>query len=106
METETIQRVQKMTSKGQITLPSKWRARVGTQHVIVRAQGTKLTIAPARFEFEDDDEDRADDEIIFSAKRDNKGKGIPIDEFVRILEKHEKEDEKVRKIAAKTKRKK
>ena len=103
METETIQRVQKMTSKGQITLPSKWRAVVGTRHVVVKTRGTMLTIAPARFE---DDEDDANWTIIFNKDRDNNGKGIPADEFIRILEKHKRQDEKVRKVVAKVKRKK
>ena len=105
METEIIQRVQKMTSKGQITLPSKWRAIVGTQHVVVKAKGNVLTVAPLRFEFGEDDEDNANDEIIFSAQRDNNGKGIPASEFIRILRKHQKEDEKVRKTAPKNKSK-
>ena len=103
MEMETIQRVQKMTSKGQITLPSKWRARVGTQHVIVKAKGAVLTVAPAHLE---EDEERGTWEVIFNKDRDNDGKGIPADEFIRILEKHKRQDEKVRKVVAKVKRKK
>ena len=101
METETIQRVQKMTSKGQITLPSKWRRAVGTQHVVLQERGNTLMVAPARIE----EAEEGTWEIIFNAKRDNNGKGIPADEFIRILQRHRKEDEKVRKIAAKTKRK-
>ena len=100
MKTLDIERVQKVTSKGQITLPSAWRKTVGTDNVVVRARGRVLTVQPAHFE-EDDNET-----IIFSAKRDNGGKGIPISEFIRILEKHKKQDEKIRKAASKIKRKK
>ena len=103
METNNIRRVQKMTSKGQITLPSAWRAAVGTEHVIVRTKGSLLTVAPARFEVDEDDGNWI---TIFDKDRDNGGTSIPAEEFVRILQKHQNEDEKVRKVAAKAKRKK
>lgn len=102
MKTTEIRRVQKMTSKGQITLPSKWRAAVGTEHVMLKTNGNVLTVSPARFE---DDEDDANDTIIFSAERDNNGKGVPASEFVRILKKLVKEDEQKRKAAKKAKSK-
>lgn len=92
-----------MTSKGQITLPSKWRSAVGTEHVIVRTKGRMLTIAPARFE---EDENDGNWITIFDKDRDNNGKSIPAEEFVSILRKHQKEDEKVRKAAAKAQREK
>jgi hypothetical protein len=34
----------------------------------------------------------ADDTVIFNAVRDNEGKGIPVGEFVRVLQKLETED--------------
>ena len=93
-----------MTSKGQITLPSKWRKDVGTKHVVVERKGNVITIAPARIEEREDEEGTW--EVIFNKDRDNGGKGIPIDELIQILEKHKKQDEKVRKAIAKAKRKK
>jgi bifunctional DNA-binding transcriptional regulator/antitoxin component of YhaV-PrlF toxin-antitoxin module len=102
MATTDIRRVQKMTSKGQITLPSKWRAEVGTQHVVVKTKGTMLTVAPARFE---EDEDDANWTTIFDKDRDNDGKGVPASEFIRILKKLVKEDEQKRKASKKAKSK-
>lgn len=104
MELTDLPRIQKMTSKGQITLPSMWRKAVGTQHVVVRANGKMLTVAPARFELEDDEDGNWI--TIFDKDRDNNGKSIPAEEFVKILRKHKKEDEKARKTTAKAKRKK
>ena len=98
-----VERVQKMTSKGQITLPSSWRKALGTENVIVRTKGGIVTVHPARFETDEDD---ANWTIIFNADRDNNGKGIPAEELVKILRKHKKQDENIRKAASKTKRKK
>ncbi len=74
-------RLQKITSKGQITLPVAWRTRMGTNAILVAEEGDSLRISPARF---------AQDEkeyTVFDAIRDNNGKGVPADDIVRILKK-------------------
>ena len=101
--TNIEERVQRVTSKGQITLPSAWRKANAARNVIVRANGGIITVHPVRFEVDEDD---ANWTVIFNADRDNNGKGIPADEVVRILRKHKKQDEKVRKASSKAKRKK
>ena len=102
MKTTEIRRVQKMTSKGQITLPSVWRKAVGTEHVILKTVGNVLTVSPARF---DEDEDDANWITIFDKYRDNDGKGVPASEFICILQKLVKEDEQKRKASKKAKSK-
>lgn len=34
----------------------------------------------------------SDDTVIFNATRDNNGKGVPVDEFIRVLHKLEEEE--------------
>ncbi len=34
----------------------------------------------------------ADDAVIFNAARDNNGKGVPVEEFIRVLHKLEEEE--------------
>lgn len=79
----TTEKIQKITSKGQITLPIAWRRKVGTSTIVVRAKGETLEISPLRTL---DDED-AQWVTIFDAVRDNKGKGIPVSKLIATLEK-------------------
>ena len=99
LKTDSLERVQKMTGKGQITLPHAWRKAVGTQNVIVRVKGHVLTVQPARFA------EAHNETIIFNAERDNNGKGIPASELIATLEKLIAQDEKVRKTNKKSKTK-
>ena len=79
MKTKEIQnRIAKVTSKGQITLPVKWRERVGTEHVVIETKGDVLEIKPARIE--------TNDYTVFDAIRDNKGKGLKANDLVNILD--------------------
>ncbi len=39
-------KVQSITSKGQITLPIAWRRRVGVNHITLRTQGDRIEISP------------------------------------------------------------
>lgn len=71
----------KATSKGQVTLPSKWRKNFATDRYLVKEKDNTLIISP--FEIESAEQW----ETIFDAKRDNKGKGVGIDEFMRVLKK-------------------
>ncbi len=73
----------KATSKGQVTLPAKWRRACDTDRFTMKEQGDSLVISPL-------DIDNVDDgkwDTVFDAKRDNGGKGIPIDEFIALLHK-------------------
>lgn len=80
---ETTQRIQRVTSKGQITLPIAWRRRMGTHSIAVRPRGDILEISSLRTP----DEEDAAWVTVFDAVRDNKGKGIPATEFIRVLKK-------------------
>jgi bifunctional DNA-binding transcriptional regulator/antitoxin component of YhaV-PrlF toxin-antitoxin module len=80
---ETTQRVQRVTSKGQITLPIAWRRRMGARSIIVRPRGDMLEISPARTP----DEEDAAWVTVFDAMRDNNGKGIKATDLIKILKK-------------------
>lgn len=84
---ETVQKIQKVTSKGQITLPVAWRRHTGADTITVTTIGNKIEIAPVRLQ-------KITEHTILDAERDNKGKGIKIDTLIRILEKLKKEDER------------
>jgi bifunctional DNA-binding transcriptional regulator/antitoxin component of YhaV-PrlF toxin-antitoxin module len=76
-----MQKLQKITSKGQITLPVAWRNMVKTSAILVSQEGETLRISPARFEYHEKEY------TVFDAIRDNGGKGIPATDVVRILKK-------------------
>lgn len=71
--------IQKTTSKGQITLPKAWRGQFKTSHFSLKWQNDNLTVKPV------DLESLENETVIFSADRDNNGKGIPFKELIRIL---------------------
>ncbi len=73
----------KATSKGQVTLPSKWRKRFDTNRFLIKEKDNSLIITP----LEVDDLEDGHWETVFDANRDNGGKAVPIDEFIRILKK-------------------
>jgi len=69
----------KATSKGQITLPAKWRKSFNTTNFIAKEFGDVLEIRPI-------DIDKLEKEqVIFDAFRDNNGKGIDSGELIKIL---------------------
>lgn len=72
----------KATSKGQITLPAKWRKNFDTDHYLVKQNKGELLIKPLEI-----DEVSGEWEVIFNAERDNDGKGIPAKELAHILKK-------------------
>ena len=79
MKTKEIQnRIAKVTSKGQITLPVKWRERVNAEHVLIEMKGDKIEIKPAHIE--------TNEFTVFDAIRDNKGKGLKANDLVNILD--------------------
>jgi len=79
----TIEKIQKVTSKGQITLPAKWRKQFNTDQVVVSVCDGKIEIVPARISHDKE-------YTVFDALRDNKGKGIKAKDLVKILEENDK----------------
>jgi len=82
----TIDKIQRITSKGQITLPIAWRRQMGASTIVVRAKGETLEISPLRTLDEIDEQWVT----IFDAVRDNKGKGISAKDFSKLLRKIDK----------------
>lgn len=79
-KTLNFEKIQRVTSKGQITLPSVWRKEFGTDQVVVTARGGKIEISPVR-------RSHGNEYTVFDAIRDNKGKGIRAKDLLTILNK-------------------
>lgn len=90
---KTIEKIQKITSKGQVTLPVAWRRATGAETITVTTKGNLIEIMPAKLQTDDG-------YTVFDAIRDNKGRGIKVDDLIKILEKLKKEDERNRKTSA------
>jgi len=73
----------KSTTKGQITIPAKWRNRFNTDHFLVNIKDTHLEIKPINL----DNIDERQEYTVFDAIRDNKGKGIKAKDLVKVLQK-------------------
>ena len=71
--------IRRLTSKGQVTLPSAWRKRIGTNIVEFIDKGGVLEVRPAEI--------ISGEEVLFDAKRDTGGKGVPIKDFIEVLKK-------------------
>ena len=71
----------KATTKGQITLPARWRQNFSTDRYIVKEKGEKLEIAPFNLE----KLEKQNEYTVFDAIRDNKGKGIKAKDLTNIL---------------------
>jgi AbrB family looped-hinge helix DNA binding protein len=71
----------KTTSRGQITLPAKWRRSFDTQNFILEEKNDVLEIRPLKKEILEKEE-----YTVFDAIRDNKGKGIKSEDLVKVLE--------------------
>ncbi|PIZ72906.1 hypothetical protein COY06_06050 [Candidatus Peregrinibacteria bacterium CG_4_10_14_0_2_um_filter_41_8] len=69
-------KITKTTSKGQITLPSEWRSQFLTDNFLLEMDGHKLVVKPINVE-----------EVIFDAAMDKEGKGVSIDEMIKLLKK-------------------
>ena len=79
---KTHEKIQRVTERGQITLPAAWRRRAGVgASIIVKEKGGILEISPLHTEDERDEQWVT----IFDAMRDNGGKGIPAKEFAAII---------------------
>lgn len=79
-KTLNFEKIQRVTSKGQITLPAVWRKEFGTDQVVVTTKGGRVEIAPVR-------RSRETEYTVFDAIRDNKGKGIKAVDLIKILDK-------------------
>ena len=77
---ETLQKIQRVTSKGQITLPVSWRRATGASMITLVTKGDYIEILPARLR-------EAGEYTVFDALRDNKGKGIKAIDLIKILKK-------------------
>ncbi len=71
----------KSTTKGQVTLPVKWREKFDTNQFIANFKGDKLEIEPLII----DKKNKAEEITVFDAIRDNKGKGIKAKDLVDML---------------------
>lgn len=76
-----VQKVVKSTVKGQITLPKKWRNQFDTDNYVMEIDNARVTIIPLTLK------NYSSEEVIFDAERDNDGKGVSIDEMIRLLKK-------------------
>ena len=74
--------IAKATTKGQITLPIKWRRNFSTNRFFIKEKGDVLEIRPLDLSKLDKKE-----YTVFDAIRDNKGKGIKADDLIKILKK-------------------
>ena len=83
--------VQKATSRGQITLPVRWRKKFNTNQFLVEAQETFLKIVPI------DTDDLEEYEVILDADRDNGGKDILAEEIITMIDKIDGQSRKVSK---------
>ena len=73
----------KATTKGQITLPARWRRNFSGSQYIIRTKKNSLEILPLdlkKISFQGE-------YTVFDAIRDNKGKGLKAKDLVKILKK-------------------
>lgn len=75
--------IAKATTKGQITLPAKWRRNFSTDRFIMVEKNDFLEIRPLDL----DKLDLKKEYTVFDAIRDNNGKGIKAKDLVKILKK-------------------
>ena len=80
---DTDIKIQKVTSKGQITLPAVWRKKHQSDYIILKQREGKIYIEPIIPE-------EKGGYTVFDAIRDNKGKGLKSSDLVSILKKIDK----------------
>lgn len=73
----------KATTKGQITLPAKWRKQFYTDQFIATVSADKLEIEPLKI----NKKSVSKEYTVFDAIRDNQGKGIKANDLIKILKK-------------------
>lgn len=75
------EKIQNITSKGQITLPVAWRRKTGVGQIVVRVRGDVLEISPVDVS----SRKAAKEYTVFDALRDNKGKDIKASDVLTLL---------------------
>ena len=80
-------KVVKSTSKGQITLPKSWRSQFGTDTFILDMQGEKLIVKALDLTEKGEELEEEGEEVLWSAEKDNNGKGLDIEEVIALLKK-------------------
>ena len=75
--------IAKATSRGQITLPAKWRRNFSTNQYIIEEKKDRLEIRPIDIK----DLGKKQEYTVFDAIRDNKGRGIKAKSLIKILKK-------------------
>ena len=73
--------IAKTTTKGQITLPAKWRKNFATNQFVLREKGNVLEITPLDLEKLESDSEYT----VFDAIRDNDGKGIKAKDLTALI---------------------
>lgn len=71
-------KIAKCTEKGQITLPKQWRDLFDTDSYVVDFDDKQLIIKPFHLS-------KVQEDIVFDADRDNEGKGVLLDDMIKIL---------------------
>ena len=66
-----------------MTLPAKWRRLCETNRFTLKESGDSLLITPLHVDALEDEKW----DTVFDAKRDNEGRGIPINDFIKVLKK-------------------
>ncbi|HFC11117.1 MAG TPA: AbrB/MazE/SpoVT family DNA-binding domain-containing protein [Candidatus Kaiserbacteria bacterium] len=79
---KSIQKIQKVTERGQITLPIEWRRAMKTKYISIDSKGDSIIINPVSYTKKDIDE-----YTVFDAIRDNSRKGLRASELQKILKK-------------------
>ena len=74
-------KIVKTTSKGQITLPQVWRNKFKTDDFLIRVESHAVIITPV------DIKNIEQEEVIFDAERDNRGKGVTPEKMIKLLKK-------------------
>jgi bifunctional DNA-binding transcriptional regulator/antitoxin component of YhaV-PrlF toxin-antitoxin module len=80
------EKVQKITSQGQITLPIAWRRKFKTDQVVLRSKGDMLEVEA----FDLSNRGENTDYTVFDAIRDNRGKGMKAQDLLNILPKNDR----------------
>ena len=75
--------ITKATTKGQITLPAKWRKNFSTDKFIIVEKEGFLEIRPLDLE----KLNLAKEYTVFDALRDNSGRGLKAKDLIKILKK-------------------
>ncbi len=73
-------KIAKITTKGQVTLPKKWRKKFATDNFLLEMRSNSLLIKPVNL-------DDLNEEVIFDSGQDNNGQGVPVKDVISHLEK-------------------